>query len=150
MSDVITYGGAVISVSAGAPATYDAAGFAALTYTVIGETISLGDRGQTFEDVSYNTLGDRAAKHLKGTTDQPETELEMAVDRDDAGQILMKAAKNSDAEYSFSVAYSNGEVDYFQALVYSFVVVGGDANAVRMATSSVRINFQDVVEVAAP
>jgi hypothetical protein len=146
MADVITYGGVQISISAGVPATYDQPGFAALTYSSIGELISFGDRGQTFEDVAYTTLGDRATKHLKGTTDQPETEVEMAVDRSDAGQILMKAAKNSDAEYAFKVAYSNGEIDYFQALVNSFVVVGGDANAIRTATSKIRVNYQDVVE----
>lgn len=150
MADVITYGGAKFSISAAAPATYNAAGFAALTYTQIGELMSFGDRGQTFEDVNYNTLGDRATKHLKGTTDQPETEVEMAIDRDDAGQVLFKAAKNSDDEYSFKVEYSNGEIDYFQALVYSFVTVGGDANTIRTATASLRINYQDVIEVAAP
>ena len=150
MADVITYGGAVFSLSAGVPATYTSAGFAALTYTQIGELMSFGDRCQTFEDVNYNTIGDRATKHLKGTTDQPETEIEMAIDRNDAGQLLLKVAKGSDAEYSFKVVYSNGEIDYFQALVYSFVTVGGDANTVRTGTASVRINFQDVIEVPFP
>lgn len=150
MADVITYGGAQFSISAGVPATYDETGFAALSYTAIGELISFGDRGQTYEDVSYTVLGSRATKHLKGTTDQPETEIEMAIDRDDAGQSLFKAAKDSDAEYAFKVEYSNGEIDYFQALVYSFVTVGGDSNAIRTATASIRVNYQDVVEVAAP
>ena len=147
MADAITYSGTLFAVSAGVPATYDAPGFAALTYTTVGELTSMGDRGQTFEDVSYAVLKDRATKHLKGTSDQPESEIEMVVDRNDAGQLLMKAASKSDAEYAFKVTYSNGDIDYFQALTYSFVTVGGDANALRTATCSYRINYQDVVEV---
>ena len=143
----ITYSGTTFSISAGVPATYDAAGFGALSYTTVGELTSMGDRGQTFEDVSYAVLKDRATKHLKGTSDQPESEIEMAINRGDAGQILMKAAAKSDAQYSYKVLYSNGEIDYFQALSYSFVVVGGDANAIRMATASIRIDYRDVVEV---
>ena len=148
--DVITFAGATISVSAGTPATYDSAGFAALTFTAVGELVSLGDRGRTYTDVSYTTLADRGTAHLKGSYDEPETPFEIGADRDDAGQVIMKAASTSDSAHAFKVAYSNGEVDYFQGLVFSYVTGGGDANTIRMVTANIRIDRQGVVEVAAP
>jgi hypothetical protein len=150
MANGITYAGLTLSVSAAIPATYDAVGFAALTYTAVGEVSSVGDRGQTYEDVTFTTLADRATKHLKGTSDQPETAIELIINRADAGQVLLKAASDSDAQYAFKIEYNNGEVDYFQALVYSFMTVGGDSNTVRTGTVNVRLDSRDAVEVAAP
>lgn len=143
----VTFAGTQISVSAGAPATYDAAGFAALTYTAIGEISSApGSGGTKFEDVSYSVLGVRATKHLKGTSDQEEEEMEVVIDRDDAGQALLKTALMSDNQYAFKVVYNNGEIDYFQALVTGFSGQGGDSNTVRMATVNFRRDYRDVVE----
>jgi len=151
MATPITFAGSVISISAGTPATYDAAGFAAvgMTYTAIGELVSVGDRGRTYTDVSYTTMADRGTLHRKGSYDEPETPFEIGVDRADAGQVLLKSASQTDVIHSFKVEYSNGEVDYFQGLVFSFVTTGGDSNTIRMATANVRIDRQGVVEVAA-
>lgn len=147
MVAAVTFAGTQISVSAGVPATYDAAGFAALTYTAIGEISSApGNGGTKFEDVSYSVLGVRATKHLKGTSDQEEEELEVVVDRSDAGQQLLKAALQSDNQYAFKVVYNNGEIDYFQALVTGFAGQGGDSNTVRMATVNFRRDYRNVVE----
>lgn len=151
MAEGITYAGLTLSVSASVPATYDQAGFTAvgMTYTAVGEVSSVGDRGQTYEDVTYTTLADRATKHLKGTSDQPETSIELIINRSDAGQTMLQSASQSDAQYAFKLEYGNGEVDYFQALVYSFVTVGGDANTVRTGTVNIRLDARDAVEVAA-
>lgn len=150
MSNGITLAGTVVSISAGAPATYNGAGFGAKTYTAVGEVSNLGDTGRTYEDVSYNTLGERGTVHLKGTYDEPETTFEMIADRGDAGQILVKAASESDDDYSFKVAYQNGDIDYFAGKVFSFVTVGGEANTVRTVSANIRIDRQGVVEVLAP
>ena len=152
MTDAVTFAGTKISISAGQPATYDAAGFGAVTsFSVIGEvTTAPGSGGKTFEDVAYNVLSDRATKHLKGTFDQAEQTLTVIDDRSDAGQTLAKAALDSDSEYSFKVEYSNGEIDYFLALVTGYEGEGGDANAIRQSTMTFRRNWQGVVEVASP
>ena len=147
MADAVTYAGLILSVSAGVPATYDASGFGALTYSAVGEvTTAPGSGGKTFEDVSYTVLADRATKHLKGTSDQAEQTLEVIDDRSDAGQILLKAALESDDQYAFKGLYNNGEIDYFQALVTGYEGEGGDANALRMSTVTFRRDYRNVVE----
>jgi hypothetical protein len=150
MTNVVTFAGATIGVSAGEPATHDAAGFAALTYTDVGEVISVGSRGRTYTDVSYKTLAERGTLHRKGSYDEPETTFEIGADRTDAGQVIMKAGSESDDNNSFIITYSNGEVDYFMGLIFSFVTNGGDADTMRMLTANVRIDRAGVVEVAAP
>lgn len=150
MANGITLAGTIVSVSAGVPATYDSTGFAALSYTAVGEVSNLGDTGRTYEDVSYNTLGERGTVHLKGTFDEPETTFEMIADRSDAGQIIVKSASTSDADFAFKVAYQNGDVDYFQGKVFSFVTTGGEANTVRTVSANIRIDRKGVVEVLAP
>ena len=54
----MTGGGAKLSISAALPATWDKAGFEALTFTELGNVVNLGDWGKTwnettFEPVSY-------------------------------------------------------------------------------------------------
>lgn len=147
----VTFAGTIVSISAALPATYDEVGFTALTFTPIGEvTTAPSSGGKKFEDVSFNTLADRAKKHLKGTSDQAEQTMETVVDRNDAGQALAQAALNSDVEYSLKVEYNNGEIDYCQILVTGYEGAGGDANTLRNATITFRRNFQGTVEVAAP
>lgn len=146
MATPITFADSVISLSAGTPATYDSVGFAALTYTDIGEVVSVGDRGRTYTDVSYKSLAERGTLHRKGSYDEPETPFEIGVDRADAGQILLKTASTSDSDYAFKVEYSNGEIDYFQGLTFSFVTNGGDSDTMRMVTANIRIDRQGVVE----
>ncbi len=152
MADSGTLAGTIVSVSANEPPTYDAAGFedAGVTYSVVGEVANLGDHGRTYEDVNYTTLGERGTVHLKGTYDEPEKSLEMIKSVVDAGQVIMTTASTSDADYTFKVAYGNGDIDYFQAKVFSFVSVGGEANTIRRVNATVRIDRQGVVEVPAP
>lgn len=152
MADSGTLAGTVVSVSAVAPPTYDAAGFADVTvvYSVVGEVANLGDHGRTYEDVSYTTLGERGTVHLKGTYDESEKPIEMIKATTDAGQVIMETASTSDSDYTFKIAYGNGDIDYFVAKVFSFVSVGGDANAIRRVNATVRIDRQGVVEVPAP
>jgi hypothetical protein len=150
MTNVVTFADAVISVSAAEPATYDQAGFEALTFTQIGEVISVGGRGRTYTDVSYKTLAERGTLHRKGSYDEPETTFEIGADRTDAGQIIMKAGSKSDDNHSFKIEYSNGEVDYFYGLIFSYVTNGGDADTMRMISANIRIDRTGVLEVDAP
>jgi len=144
----ITFAGTKVSISAGVPATYNQAGFAALTYTEIGEITSVpGSGGRTYEDVSYNVVSRRATEHRKGTFDEAEQTMEVVVVREDAGQILAEAALDSDEYYAFKVEYSDGEISYYQATMTGFEGAGGDANTMRMATMTFRRSSEGTVVV---
>jgi len=151
MAIPITFDGVIASVSADAPATYDASGFAdaGVTYTVIGQLINFPDIGRVYTDVAYNSLDVRGTRHIKGTYEEPEIALEMGVDRLDGGQVILKTASDSDASFTFKFEYSNGEIDYFQAKVFSLASAGGDGDTTRAITANVRVDHQGVISVAA-
>lgn len=121
--------GTCISVSAAAPATYDVAGFAALTWTQVGELESIGDVTISHAAVTFANLCTAKTTTLKGAEEAVTIPVTTALDRDDAGQALMSTARKSlTAIYSFKITEGNGDVMYFRAYVMSETVVYGGIN----------------------
>lgn len=131
--------GSTIKISAGIPATYNAAGYAALTMTAIGEVTDLGEFGKTYNLVTHNPLGTRGTTKLKGSYNEGTISMQLGLDTDDAGQILAKSAANSDNDYSFEITTQNGDKYYFQAKVMSFMVSVGSVDTVTGATVSLEL-----------
>jgi hypothetical protein len=88
---------------------------------VIGEVTDAGSHGKTYADITHKPIATRATQHFKGSFDQGTKTVTMGLDQDDAGQDIARQAVDSDASYSFKFTYPNGDADYFQALVSSFV-----------------------------
>lgn len=150
MPGVSTTIGVRIHVSAGLPATLDATGYGALTFTEVGEVTSLGDRGGSAEDVSYTPLATGVTVHLKGARDLAELPIEAILDSGDAGQALMQTAFESPDLHSFKLVLPDGAIDYFQARVFSAAKAAGDASALLRVTYNLRQQPGTLVEVAAP
>lgn len=136
---VRTSAGTTIKLSAGAPATFNAAGYAALTWTTIGEVTDLGEFGREFNLVTHNPLGSRGTVKKKGSFNEGSITLQLGLDTDDAGQILAKTAHLSDNDYSFEIATQNGDKYYFQAQVMSFKVGVGGVDQITAATIMLEI-----------
>lgn len=129
MPGVMTAAGAVLAMRAGQPATFNAAGYGALSangWTPVGEITNLGEFGRVYNTVKHNPIGTRGTVKKKGSFDEGTMDLRLGLDTDDAGQILAKTALTSDNDYSFKLTMQNGDVYYFQAQVTRFkVTVGG-------------------------
>jgi hypothetical protein len=142
-----------LRVAAAQPGTFDAAGYNALGTTLVGEVTNLGDFGREFNLVTHNPINSRGTQKLKGSFNEGSMTVELGLDTDDAGQILMKAAAGSDNDYSFLVTTQNGDKYYFQAKVMSFKVRPGDVNSVLSATAQLEITTTSagvgIVEVLA-
>ncbi len=139
-----TFAGLVIGVSTSAPATYDTAGFNALTYTTVGGAISPGDLGSDYNSVETKVLDERGTVVTKGTRNSSQFQMNVLLDHSDAGQIILLAGAEGaevDTNHSFQLTYTNGDVYHFQALIGSFNEIGGDADVNR----TVQVNlFVDV------
>lgn len=144
-----TSAGSTLSISAAAPATYTQAGFTALTFTEVGELTNLGEFGREYALVTHNPVGDRRTIKRKGSFNEGSITLEMALDNDDAGQVLLKAAADSDTSYSFKVRTQNGDVYFFSAQTMSFRVSVGTVDQITSATAMLEIDG-DIIEVMAP
>jgi hypothetical protein len=138
-----TYSGAgtCLSVSAAAPATHDAAGFVALTWTQVGELESVGEFLVNHATVSFTNLCTGKTSVNKGAEEAISVAIGVAMDRDDAGQALMTTARKSlTAVYSFKVAEANGDIVYFRAHVMSERITGGaGVNDTKMGAYSLGI-----------
>ncbi len=135
-----------ISATATPPTTYDAEGYAALTYVEVGEITDLGTLTAEYAIIEHNPIGDRNLQKLKGTRDNGVQDLTLGFDSLDAGQIVMQVALLSDSDYHFKILLKSGDIIYYSGLVTKRDVVFGDADNVVGVETSIAINKHRVYE----
>jgi len=123
-----------ISVSASLPATYDAAGYGALTFTAVGQVTDWTAGGQVYNIVTSNPIAQRSTDKYKGTFNNGADTITVNRDDDDAGQLIILAALTDDADYAFEVTYQDSTIDYFTGKVVSFDTVAGGADSIVQKT----------------
>lgn len=146
-TEAYTSAGTTIAVSASAPATYDAAGFAALTFVDIGEVTDLGEFGREYASVTHNPLGDRKTVKRKGSYNDGAITMQMARVPGDAGHVILLAGLDSDDSYSFEVTLQDGTVNYFSAQIMSYKTGVGSVDQITTASTTLEID-NDIIEVA--
>ncbi len=153
---VSTAAGTIISISATTPDTFDSAGYQStdLVWSAIGEVTDGGSHGRTYAEITHKPIGTRGVRKYKGSFDIGQKTIQMALDMDDAGQDICRTAALSDNDYSFKVAYPNGDIDYFQAKVMSFTKSVTNVDSIISATMQLSLTASNagvgVVEYEAP
>lgn len=149
MSNVFTSAGTLYAVSAGVPATYDQAGFAALTFTDVAEVVDIGEYGPTYEVVNHNPLETRRTVKRKGTVNDGALPIQLGRDPADAGQAILIAGTdgaNKDVVHSHRITLQDGTIQYFTGQIFSYTTNVGSANQIVGATVNVEID-NAVIEV---
>lgn len=145
-----------ISATSANPATYDVAGYSALTYKQICPLQSIGAFGTTFEGVTFDDICTGLRTKIKGINDNGEMELVTGYDdTNDGQQTGVTAAKDkSTANWHFKVTLPNKQnltgtdaTFYFSGKVLSATVTPGSASDVVTRTFNVGINTE-IVEAA--
>jgi hypothetical protein len=150
-----TSAGTTFAISDDIPATFNQAGYEAVgvVYSAVGEITDLGEFGREFALVTHNPVGNRSTQKFKGSFNEGTMNLSLALDTDDAGQILMKTALLSDANFTCRVTTQNGDKYYFQAKVMSWKVGVGSVDQITTATATLEITTSStgvgIVEVLA-
>lgn len=140
-----TAAGTILAVSVAAPATQDAAGYAALTYVVIGEIEKIGAIGATTNKVEFQPLAGPKQKH-KGSTDYGSLQPSLAHDDEDAGQAVLRtlADPENNAKGSFKATYPDGAIRYWQGRVFGYPETVDGADSIIMANPTVEIDTKIV------
>jgi len=149
MSNVFTSSGTTYAISAGEPATYDQAGFAALTFTDVAEVTDMGEYGASFEVVSHNPLAARRTVKRKGTVNDGAMSLQLGRDPSDAGQAILIAGVDGagiDVVHSHKVTLQDGTIQYFTGQIYSYTTNVGSANQIVSAAATVELDNK-IIEV---
>ena len=133
-----------ISTTATPPATYDAAGYAALTYAEVGEVVDAGTLSAEYNITEHNTVNKRDIQKLKGSRDNGSQDYSLGFDSVDEGQVAMQYALDSDDNYHVKIALKSGAFIYYSGLISKFDIVFGTADDVVGAETSVQINKRRV------
>ena len=140
--------GGFLSVSAATPATFNAAGYVALTWTEVGEASEVPEFGAAYSAVTFTPLKTGIVNKFHGELNYGSITIPLAYDYADAGQIILLAALASEDEISFRETRSDGTVRYMMGKVMSFLR-GQSVGSVNMASCNIEFTRADV-EVAAP
>jgi len=148
-TDPASYTGATYAISAGLPATYDAAGYAAttITYTAIGQVESFPEVGLEAPVSEFRPINGNV-KHLKGTPTYGSGQMVMADIPADAGQVILKAAAGSQSHYSMKITYADGEVHYLDVLVSSWKMSAHGENQAMKRTATISVERVPVIVAA--
>lgn len=127
-----TLAGTALSVSVGVPATYDAAGYAALSWTAVGEITSIdGGLGRDYNIVEHAPIATSQVVQKKGGYKLGTLDLTVAWDQSDAGQDLMRtAADDGNDILSIRIVKQGGDIRYFTAQVSKFLENFGTVDSV--------------------
>lgn len=140
--------GAALAISAATPATFDAAGYGALTFTEIGQIEKIGSVGASYAKVEFQPLKGPKQK-FKGSVDNGTLSPSLAHDPEDAGQTLLRtAADDISTLYSFEITFQSGDKRYFQGRVFGYPETIDSADSIVMAAPTIEISTA-IVKVAA-
>lgn len=148
---VVTNAGTTLAISAGIPATYDAAGYAAttITYTAVGQVEDHGSHGVTANISKFTPVDTAVVAKVKGSKDYGSKTMKLGNIAGDAGQIIMKAASESNAHYSAKITYADGEVHYLDVLVSKYEYADGTVDNNRTIACTLEICRAPVIVAAA-
>ena len=149
MTTVPSYIGATVAVVAALPATYNAAGYAALTWTgIVGLLVQFGTLGDQSADIPVTTLAGRAL-HTNGALDGGEVPFTYVFSAADAGQVILRAQSNSNTGVSVRVTDPDGTVQYISGVVANVADSERADGNFKGQSGVFRVNTA-VVRVAAP
>jgi len=146
---VMTSTETILRVSAATPATFDEAGYAALTFTEVKEVTTIPAYGPTRQVVNHEPLATGVTEKYGGFINYGSVAVDGAYDSTDAGQSILRAnVLSATALLSIAIEYQDGSIDYTYGKAFSATKNPGSANS--MVGSSMNIEFnKPIVEVAA-
>lgn len=137
---VFSSAGSTIAISAGVPATYDAAGFGALTYTLIKEVTEIGTLGKTFGLITHSPVSDPVTYKVKGISNSGTLSLKGGRVVSDPGQTLLISAADSYAAHAIKITLADNTILYVQGLVMGYQTVIGGAGVLTTFDSNVELS----------
>lgn len=124
--------GLTLGISAAAPATQDAAGYVALTFTPQDSCaiVDAGVLGDSWSEIEDNTLCTSGSGSVKGKRTFGQTTMQLKYYKGDAVAVLLQAAFDAVADLvSVEITLPNGDIRYFQAMVSQFDEVFGSTGS---------------------
>ena len=143
MAGAPTFIGAIISVSANTPATVDAAGFNALTYTPVYGVTQMDGLGDTSGTIEVPLLSGRK-DYANDIADGGVKKITFAFKSGDAGQTILLNNSNGTTTISVKRLDPDGKISYAYGLASSFVELPAQAGQFKGYTGELMIQSATV------
>ncbi|MGB1388671.1 MAG: hypothetical protein ACPG61_07265 [Paracoccaceae bacterium] len=132
--------GTTIAVVAAEPATYDLAGFEALTFVPVVGVVTFGSWGDENEDVNEPLLAEGRVIHTVGTADGGSVEISVQHRTTDAGSDILRANGGTNTLVSIKKTYASGDAEYGVAVISAAKFREASSNSVRGYTCMAMLN----------
>lgn len=134
-------------IASGIPATFDKAGYEALSWTQVKGIVSVGAIGVTDNIIDVPDLETGFTKGVKGARVGTVIPIAMREIKNDGGQDALKDACNAFVEYSFKILEptASGEVEYISGLPHDWQRNERSTTAYAGFTANLRSNYPSVV-----
>ncbi len=132
--------GTTLSVCASLPATYDAAGYNALAWTLVTDVSDIPEFGPSTTVNTFKPIDNRIIQKSTGGIDYGSAAFGFAHVVGDAGQGILNTAMGNNTGISFKVTRPDGKKDYFTGIVSSFTRNHSGVDSFFVGTSKVEIN----------
>jgi hypothetical protein len=137
--------GTTLAIATGLPATFDEAGYEAMTWVNIAGLVSIGEVGDDHETISVPDLTLGRIRTIKGAATGTTIAIALREVLLDAGQAAAEvAAKAAGGEYSFRVGEPAGKEQYFSGVCMSWKRTERSTGSYAGFTFSVTTNYPTV------
>jgi hypothetical protein len=152
---VFATAGAKLSIGPIFSATVDTlTEFAALSYTQVNAVSSIGDFGDTSQEITFDVIDETRTRKAKGTRNGGTLSVVMAFDLTDTGQQALVTAFASQSAYAFRVEFADkltgpgvNSAVFFYGKVMSNVVNAGGANDITRRTCTIGVDSDQYFRV---
>lgn len=151
-----TMSGAIFSICATLPESYDAAGYQStdLVFSEVGEIENYGEYGVTANVSNFTAVKTAIVQKFKGAKDYGTMSMTLGNMPSDAGQDIVEAAVESQNRYSVKIEYplASGEVTkethFLDVLVTKRTFMNGAVDDVRKLSVDMAVCRQPVIVAA--
>lgn len=144
---VMTSTGVKFYTAATLPATFDKAGYEALTWIEVKEVTTIPAYGPERQEVTHEPLATGVTETYGGFLKYGAVDISGAFVADDPGQIAMRAnVMSASAQIPFRIEYPESQDDYTVGKVFTGTKEAGSANSM-VATSMRAVFNKPIIEV---
>lgn len=158
--DISAIAGRKLFVTATLPATFDKADLAttATAIAAVADFVQVkgvsnygGDGGDSRTEITYDIIDENRTKKAKGTTNGGTRSYTYAINNTDAGQVILEAGVEVNANYFLKEVWADGYEVYYLGLIGGEPESGGGSNTVNEKVCSVMVNSPRInsIELAA-
>ena len=145
MPDINTIGTTLACV-VGAPATFNSAGYAALSWTAtVGDMVELGPWGDTSADITVVKIATGRTVHVNGALDGGEIAFAYSYTVADPGQVILRAQSGLNNDVSFRRTDNDGQVRYITGRVANVQIKEATVGTIKGEMGVIRSNTGVVV-----